>query len=59
MKPFMWLIAQMLFWSGHIASYVVPIWPDAFYPIYNNLMYWSCILSDKYELGIWTKTDEQ
>ena len=49
-KVFAWLVCYTLFWVGHFVSRCLP---DIFYPWYNNLMYWSCLVNDKYGLTIW------
>lgn len=28
------------------------------YPVYYNLMGWSCEISDKYDLGVWSPIEE-
>lgn len=52
-------VAWSCFWVGdgisrlmNVASVFVFL-----YPIYNTLMYWSCTLSDNYDLGMWRKND--
>ena len=52
----MWVLGWILFWVGDIVSkplYYFDWTARVLYPIYNNLMYWSLLLSDKYDLGIW------
>lgn len=48
-------VAKSCFWTGDAISRLMNIVPIAgiLYPAYNNLMYWSCVLSDNYDLGMW------
>lgn len=62
MKVFGWLFSWLFYGLGQIVSYPTHEWAKLFgwmYPIYNNLMYWSLRLSDRYDLGIWlTRQDK-
>lgn len=57
MKVFAWLLAHGLFWTGHVVSRAF-LRHDAtafMYPVYNNLMFWSINVQDRYGLpGPWS-----
>jgi hypothetical protein len=54
MKYLAFLVSWMLFLLGDfVIGVLVRLYPPIFYPIYCKLMWWSCIISDKYNLNIW------
>lgn len=54
-KILAYTLSLTLFWLGHfISRFLMWGWlPYVTYPVYNNLMRWSSVISDKYDLGIW------
>ena len=51
-----WCVSWFFYGTGHITSLTfhhIPFLTNILYPIYNNLMHWSMVISDKYDLGVW------
>jgi hypothetical protein len=54
MKYLAFLVSWMLLLLGHfVGRTLMGTFPLIFYPTYCKLMWWSCIISDKYNLSIW------
>lgn len=53
------LLCNALYYTGHFVSIIVEtrfgLW---LFPVYVRLMRWSLRVSDRYQLGIWTRNND-